>query len=48
MYQVVNCDLRPEIKEETSITDIMKKCWAKNPQDRPTASQVIELLRNIL
>ena len=42
-------DLRPTIKPEVppKIAEIIRRCWAKSPADRPEAAEIIEMLQDI-
>lgn len=53
MFQVTNKDLRPEITRtiestvDKKVLDLMKACWSKHSNERPTARQIIQLLKQV-
>jgi hypothetical protein len=46
---VLHKDLRPMIPKKTpeGFINLMKKCWVKNPENRPSFNQVIEELEGM-
>lgn len=47
---VYNQGLRPEIPKDcpTSISSLLRQCWTKDPQDRPSFTEIINFLDNIM
>jgi hypothetical protein len=48
IQEVVENDLRPVIPAGISVklTKLMKNCWARNPEDRPTFAEIVKEFRN--
>jgi hypothetical protein len=46
---VLHKDLRPPVPKKTpeSFATLMRKCWAKNPEARPSFVEVIEDLESM-
>lgn len=46
MYEVVNSSLRPPVHPSTPVilSDLIKRCWATEPADRPSIKEVIDVL----
>ncbi|OHT14482.1 hypothetical protein TRFO_15136 [Tritrichomonas foetus] len=38
---------RPQIDDPPVLADLIKKCWAHNPESRPIATEVVRILRNL-
>ena len=52
IFRVVASNLRPKIGTEKPIEEnyknLMVKCWAGKPQDRPSATEVLQLLKSMM
>ena len=38
--------IRPEIKAEAPDSEVIKKCWAQDPKDRPSFRELSDILMN--
>jgi len=49
IFQVAQNQRRPTIPPEcpTKIKQLIEKCWSQNPDERPTAGELLQILKNI-